>query len=123
MVVKVISMKKVTLVVEFVDANNDICFGVLFFGVMTRRNVYLKPISVTDSSNYVQIKKKDVKKEENIKSVYDGIVGITHWSISVPEELGLDDPRILPINGDNDIIAEVDKFVAECDNIHKRISP
>lgn len=119
LVVRVVNMKKVTLSVEFVNENNEVCFGVLFFGVMTRRSIYLKEAS---TSNYVKINRKDVKIEEHVTSVYDGIPGISHWSLSVPEELGLDDPRIIPMTGNEDIIADVKSFVEECDEVHEKIS-
>ena len=108
-------MKKVDLCVEFVDQNGNITFAVLFAGVITRHNIYAKRCSEIDSrpdEDYIKVKKEDVVLEQNVKSVYDHL-GITHYSISVPEELGLNDPRIISVVNDENIITEVEKFVVE----------
>jgi hypothetical protein len=109
-------VKKVDLSVEFVDENNNIVFAVLFIGVMTRRNMYAKRVSVIDSrpdEDYIKVNKKDVILNQNVTSVYDHL-GITHYSISVPDEVGLDDPRIISVSNRDHIITEVDNFVAKC---------
>jgi len=112
-------MKKIDLSVEFLDAENNIVYAVLFVGVMTRRNIYAKRCSVLESrpdEDYIKVKRTDVTLEQNITSVYDHL-GITHYSISVPDELGLDDPRIISVINEESIIAEVDNCVAECQKI------
>ena len=116
MVVRVSKMKKVDLSVEFVDENGDITFAVLFAGVMTRHNIYAKRISAIDSrpaEDYIKVKKEDVSLDQNVTSVYDHL-GVTHYSISVPDEVGLNDPRIISVSNRDPIITEVDNFVAKC---------
>ena len=112
-------MKKIELSVEFNDENNNIVFAVLFIGVMTRRNIYAKRVSSINSrpdEDYIKVKKEDVILEQNVKSVYDHL-GITHYSISIPNKLGLDDPRIISVVNDTNIIAEVDNFVKICQEV------
>ena len=124
-------MEKVTLSVEYFDVNDTFCYAELFIGVMDCHNVYVKLISgVNDSTPiYVKIDRRDINLDQNVKTVYDSL-GVTHYSISVPDKLNLcvpniilkNDPRITLMNGDEDIIAEIERFDAERIEIFKRIS-
>ena len=112
-------MKKVDLSVEFVDGNENITFAVLFAGVMTRHNIYAKRISTIDSrpdEDYIKVKKEDVVLEQNVTSMHDHL-GIEHYSISVPDELGLDDPKIISVVNKENILTEVDNFIVQYNNV------
>ena len=132
MVEEVVKVKKVTLSVKYFDSNGNFGFAELFVGVMDSRSIYAKQTSYVENNStpiYVKIDRRNIKLDQSVRTIYD-VLGVTHYSIFVPDKLNLfvpviilkNDPRITLMNGDEDIIAEIEKFDTERMQIFKRIS-
>ena len=86
-------MKKLITNVVFQDEKGDVTYAVMFVGVMTRRNIYLKRVSHAgpDAPEMVKISRKDTKDTTaSWCSDWDG----PFRDIYVADGLGLEDPRI-----------------------------
>ena len=86
-------MKQVNTNVVFTEGG-EVVYAILFTGVMARRYIYAKRVSVSCPTDpeYIRIKKLDT---DDTTEQYQSVIERTFRDIDVPAELGLNDPRIV----------------------------
>ena len=120
-------MKKVSFVVELFNENGEIQYAYLYRGIMTRKYIYAKAChDDLGDKTYILVQRNQTQNDSKFvrsafKHLYD-----QDRSISVRDEIGLYDPRIISITPNTKLPEGIkvllEEFCLECEKEEKEWS-